>query len=101
MNELEKRFQQDMLDICDTSAREINYNPTRFRIMIYDIGGLEAAKKLIAKDGGTEGFTKLWENKRLDLSVEAHVLIEEYDSLFTDEEKTLCKQRLQDYGFFE
>jgi hypothetical protein len=28
----------------------------------------------------------LWENNRLDLSIEAHVLKQEYISLFTDED---------------
>ncbi|MEW6661353.1 MAG: hypothetical protein ACOY9Y_05265 [Bacillota bacterium] len=42
-----------------------------------------AAKILISKDGGTYGFEVLWEHKRLDLSVEAHVLKPEYRELFS------------------
>jgi len=57
------------------------------------------AKILIAKDGGTYGFEVLWENKRLDLSVEAYVLKAEYDDLFTMEEKKLCRERLRNFGY--
>ena len=56
-----------------------------------------AAKQLIAKEGGTYGFEVLWENKRLDLSVEALVLKPEYEALFTDEERILCRNRLEKY----
>ncbi len=63
-------------------------------------GGLQAAKQLIAKEGGTHGFEVLWENKRLDLSVEALVLRLEYESLFTEEERKLCRERLKQFGYY-
>jgi hypothetical protein len=36
--------------------------------------GVETARSLLWKDGASDGFTTLWELKRLDLSVEAFVL---------------------------
>lgn len=62
-------------------------------------GGLLAAKQLIAKEGGTYGFEVLWEKKRLDLSVEALVLKPEYETLFSDEERMLCRDRLEKFGY--
>ncbi len=62
-------------------------------------GGLKAAKQLISKSGGTYGFEVLWENNRLDLSVEALVLKPEYNDLFTDEEREICRKRLIEFGY--
>ena len=89
MTDLEKRFEQEMLNIYTTAKKECGYNATRFLQMIGDNGGLVAAKQLISKESGTEGFTTLWMCHRLDLSVEAHVLKPEYRDLFTDEDRNM------------
>jgi hypothetical protein len=47
-------------------------------------GGINTAVSLVSEEGGTEGVAVLWENKRLDLSVEALVLKDEYKELFSD-----------------
>ena len=67
--------------------------------MLGAMGGLAAAKQLISKPGGTDGFTTLWEHGRLDLSVEAHILKPEYIELFTDEERRVCRERLEQFGY--
>ncbi len=99
MTELEKRFDRDMRDIYITAKRECGYNATRFLQLVSEKGGLAAAKQLISKPGGTEGFTTLWQCGRLDLSVEAHVLKPEYESLFSDEERRMCRERLVEFGY--
>jgi predicted peptidase len=58
-------------------------------------GGLQAAKQLIAKGGSKYGFEVLWENKRL----EALVLKPEYESLFSDDKKQLCNERLKQFVY--
>lgn len=67
--------------------------------MLGAMGGLAAAKQLISKPGSTDGFTTLWEHGRLDLSVEAHILKPEYIELFTDEERRVCRERLEQFGY--
>lgn len=99
MTDLEKRFEQDMIKIYTTARKECGYTASRFFQMLGDRGGLAAAKQLINKSGGTDGFTMLWEHGRLDLSVEAHVLKPEYTGLFTDEERNICKKRLEEFGY--
>ena len=96
---LEKQFEQEMIDIYTTAKKECGYTASRFLQMLSAKGGLAAAKQLISKPGGTDGFTILWEHGRLDLSVEAHVLKPEYCTLFTQEERQLCKDRLTDFGY--
>lgn len=99
MNELEKKFGLEMENIYCTAKRELNYNATRFLQLVASEGGLKAAKKLIAKNEGTYGFEILWENNRLDLSVEALVLKPQYEELFSDEERKQCRDRLENFGF--
>lgn len=99
MNEIEKKFNNDMLYIYTTAKKELGYNASRFIQLVSDKGGLNAAKQLISKEGGTYGFEVLWEKKRLDLSIEAFVLKPEYNELFSDEEKMTCKERLEKFDF--
>ena len=99
MTDLEKKFDRAMREIYLQSKRECGYNATRFLQLVGEKGGLAAAKQLIAKPGGTDGFTTLWEHGRLDLSVEAHVLKPEFAPLFSDEERRLCRARLEEFGF--
>jgi len=99
MGTIENKFNEDMKNIYLTAKRDIGYTATRFMQLISQKGGLLAAKQLIAKEGGTYGFEILWEHKRLDLSVEALVLKPEYVTLFSDEERMLCKDRLEKFGY--
>ena len=99
MTDLEKKFFQEMKDIYTKADKECGYRATRFLQMLGEKGGVDTAKSLISKPGGTEGFTKLWELGRLNLSVEALVIKEEFQSLFTKEEIESCKNRLKDYGY--
>ena len=99
MTEVERKFNIAMKDIYQTAKRECGYNATRFMPIVAEKGGVIAAKQLISKPGGTDGFAILWECGRLDLSIEACVLKDEYKELFTDEERNLCRERLLEFGY--
>lgn len=99
MSTLENKFHEDMKNIYFTAKKELKYNVARFFQLVSRDGGIKAAKQLISKRGGTYGFEVLWENKRLDLSVEALVLRPEYNELFTSEERETCKNRLREFGY--
>lgn len=99
MSIIENKFNEEMRNIYYTAKKELKYNAARFLQLLSEKGGLQAAKILIAKNGGTYGFAILYENKRLDLSVEALVLKPEYITLFTKEERKLCKDRLNEFGY--
>ncbi len=55
------------------SAKAIGYKPSKFFQMLEQHGGLQTARNLINASTVSYGYTKLWELKRLDLSVEAVV----------------------------
>lgn len=99
MSTLENKFHEDMMNIYLTAKKELRYNASRFFQLVSRERGIKAAKQLISKSGGTYGFEVLWENKRLDLSVEALVLRPEYYELFTDVERETCRNRLLEFGY--
>lgn len=77
---------------------EAGYNATYFLRMLSDHGGLETARRLLRAPVVSEGFTSLWERKRLDLTVEALVTSPKFAELFTPDEIDLARQRLAQFG---
>lgn len=100
-HEDELAFHQAMIRIYDTAKREANYTATRFLQMLSEQGGPATARLLLYAPTVSDGFTALWQAKRLDLSVEAHVLRSEFAGLFSAAERETARTRLQAYGFFE
>jgi hypothetical protein len=92
-------FDKAMYDVYINAKEHCNYNATYFLQMLEQRGSLATARYLLATNTPSEGFTRLWECGRLDLTVEAVILQPAYESLFTDEERQLAAQRLQDYGY--
>uniref|UniRef100_C6E129 Uncharacterized protein n=1 Tax=Geobacter sp. (strain M21) TaxID=443144 RepID=C6E129_GEOSM len=98
-SDLERRFDAAMMDIYHRALNEVNYRAARFHQMLCDHGGYGTAQLLLHSSHVSEGYTALWERKRLDLTVEALILRPEWHELFTDEERAKAKQRLVDYGY--
>jgi hypothetical protein len=101
LSEAERQFHQAMVAIHETAKRELGYNAIRFLQMISQQGGLATAKQLLQDDRPQEGFTTLWMHHRLDLTVEAHVLHQEFAMLFTDAERQQARERLELCGWHE
>ena len=97
--DLEGRFAREMMRIYERAKIECNYNPTRFLQMVSERGGIETAHALLAGDSFSEGLTKLWEKKRLDLSLEALVLRDPWRQLFTEQELMTAERRLRELGY--
>lgn len=97
MNDLERRFHGAMIEIYEKAKRETGYNATRFLQMVSELGGLTAARRLLAAPAVSDGFTSLWERGRLDLTVEALVLSEQYRELFSEDEREGAAARLAAY----
>ncbi|SRR5258708_33556404 len=96
---LEEKFHKAMIQVYKDAKRYCYYNASYFIQMISERGALATAKYLITTDSPSEGFTKLWECNRLDLTVEAVALNPIYAELFTEEELRLAKERLKQNGF--
>lgn len=98
MTDVAKQWHREMLQIY-SDAKAIGYNASRFIQMVDEQGGLAAARQLIGSEQPSEGFTKLWELKRLDIAVEARALKPEHRELFSSDEIARCKARLHAYGW--
>lgn len=95
-------FEQAMYDIYRNAKLECNYNATYFHQMLCRMGGVAAAKWLLNDDKIHDGFTKLWECGRLDLTMEAEVWENaKWHPLFTDSEIKKAEQRLRDLNYFK
>ena len=101
MNDVERRFGEAMFAIY-REAKDIGYTPSIFLRMLNEKGALQTARQLINASQPSDGYTRLWELKRVDLSVEAVVHDdEEWHELFTQAELQRCQKRLADYGYYE
>ena len=95
---LEEQFHKRMLSLCQEAARVVNF-PTILSRRIQKHGGVEAARRTV--QDMTPTFEKLWEAKRLDLTVEAVVLDPQWAELFAPEDLAIARQRLVDVGYLQ
>ena len=91
---LEIQFHQRMLQIYEQAKSECGYTARRFHTMVTNHGGLQAAKTLLNSATYSEGLTRLWEEHRLDISMEATVLKSPWRKLFTDEDLKAARKKL-------
>lgn len=92
----DEQFHTAMLDIYHRALAETGYKATRFLQLVRDKGGLEAARQLLENPTMvSEGFTQLALKGRLDLTVEALVLEEPWNTLFSNEQLATAKRRLK------
>lgn len=66
-------------------AEALKYNPTRFKGMIEADGGYETVKRVLAGGKPSDGFMKLWELGRLDLTCEAIIVESKWRQYFDDD----------------
>jgi len=97
-DDLEMRFTTALLDAV-AECKRIGYNPTYFTPMLAELGGVETARHLITAGLVSDGFTRLWELCRLDLTVEAIALRSDFSGLFTRGELDAARRRLREFGF--
>ena len=76
-------------------SRTLGYKPIAFEIMLGKQGAVETAHRLLATFESQDGFRRLWELQRLDLSLECHVLRPSYRALFTTDELDEARKRLR------
>lgn len=97
-DDLQTEFHQEMLRIY-AEASVFGYRPTYFLRMVNEQGGLTAARKLLRDGTVSDGFVRLWQEGRLDISVEAVVLDPQWRGMFTSDELAVAQMRLDDAGY--
>ncbi len=98
---LEAEFEKAMWGTYE-AARKRGYVATYFLQMLEDHGGVETAKRLLAKGEPQTGLFELWKLGILHESIEA-VLCDntKYHSLFTTEEIAEAHRRLEELNYFK
>lgn len=92
-----KAFDRAMHQIY-ADAAAFKYYPNTFLRMLTSLGGVEAAKRLV-RGNSTSGFARLWDEGRLDLSVEALIINPEWRGLFDQADLAAAHRRLKDTGY--
>jgi hypothetical protein len=98
LNDIEREWHLTMVSIYEIAKREV-YDAKYFVRMLSEQGGKATALHLLWDDHAAEGFVTLWLHERLELTVEAHVPLREFASLFTDADRAHALSRLRQYGW--
>lgn len=97
---LVSEFDEAMHGIYNRALKEAGYKASIFLNMLFAHRGLETARRLIHSPKVSDGYTALWERKRLDLTVEALIHNnEKWHQLFSPEVLAICRKRLIQYGY--
>ena len=97
-------FHDAMMKNYEEANKIKSGNFTRFKKMLDEYRGVETARKLVRNSMPSVGFTKLWENDKLNLSAEFLVMEtekNEWIELFSNEERAMAKKKLKEYNFFK
>ena len=97
--QLKKAFHQEMITLYKRMTKELKYKSPRLMDLINKYGGYEAAVKYITTENNVQDFAVLWENERLDLSVEALITNAHYRDLFMDDIVKYCDRKLEEYSY--
>jgi len=87
-------FQVEMVRLYARARDEAGYAASTFLQQVRQVGGLALAKRRLGTAAVSAGFRKLHELGRLDLSIEALALRDEFAPLFTEEELARARDRL-------
>ncbi len=98
---LSEQFQQTLLSTCQQAEAEVGVKLTRLIQNITKRGGVETVQELSRRGHLSDGFDALEKAGRLDLSLEAVVIVEKFGQLFTDDEVNACYAALLDGGYYE
>lgn len=88
-----------LFDSYRRALTEASYRAPWFAEMLEERHGYDTAIYLVGSDAPSKGFSNLWDRKRLDLTVEALILLPAWSGLFSDELLAKAVKRLGDYGY--
>ena len=89
-------FQNEVIELCETTKRDTSYNPKGFRGKVLRVGAHQATTDILdSTSDNWGGFTELVLNQRIDLSLDVLVLDAKWQSLFTDTQLKNAQRRLQ------
>ena len=101
MTKLEQEYEEFCLEDLDECKR-LGYNPGYFLRMLEQYGAVEATRRLINSNKWPEGFTRLFEMGRLDLTLEAGIYDNpKFRTLFDEKTLAACEARLLEVDYIK
>lgn len=96
---LKNKFNDNVLKAVEES-KKIGYVPARFIQILQQANNnaFDVVQNLVIKKA-TTGLETLWEKGRLDLSVEALIVKDEFKELFPEEVVKVCTLKLKKCGY--
>ena len=94
---LEQEWDAAMEESYQRAGDEVGYWAGRFRQMLARRGGLGTARQILRTKVTSDGYARLRQAGRLDLTVEAYVVRPEFAPLFTDAELEQARIRVAFY----
>lgn len=76
-------------------AEKLGYRPTYFKQMLAESGGFETINRVLASNKPSDGFSRLWELGRLDLTCEAFIVEKHWREHFDPELVAFAEKRLR------
>jgi hypothetical protein len=97
-NWVNSAFDDAMVSVYTRPKDEATWRTTSYRwFPNWGPGGCSG--QLLRFSAPSEGFTTLWEKRRLDISVEYHVLLPQFEHLFDSRERETASRCVKDCGF--
>ena len=97
---LDEQYRERCLSLARELHTLLGMPSSRFLKMIDEHGAVTATRMLVHAQYPSDTFTVLWEKKRLDLTVEAVIVVERtWDPLFPETDREAARRRLLDYGW--
>ncbi|GAA4682439.1 hypothetical protein GCM10023215_15550 [Pseudonocardia yuanmonensis] len=87
-------FDHALFTLIERCRTEVGYNPVVLKDMAHVHGAVGAARLLLGSPTPSDGFVRLWDEGRLDLSVEALTVEPRFVELFTPEQLDRARKRL-------
>jgi hypothetical protein len=94
---LEGKLGEQLRQDCEESE-SIGYSPKQFRMMLAESGPVGACQRVILSPRIPDGFLRLLELERLDLTAEATVLRGPWRILFGTDVLEQARKRLRQYN---
>ena len=96
---LAAELEAELVRKCDYVREITGYNPTAFKSMIHEHGGVGAVQRILSANQINEGLVRLYNENKLKFSIEATVLEPKWQELFTKAEIQTARIRLSDLGY--
>jgi hypothetical protein len=94
--DLEREFDEACREaIAECRRLDPPYNPTVWERMVRELGGVEAARRLLVTSAIQSGFERLIREGRPDLSIEFAALNPKWGRLFNEEHRRAAWWRLE------